>query len=173
MTRDAAIVLGAAVWRGGLPSPALARRAEQGARLVLEGRARVLVASGGTVTHPPAEATLIRAIAVELGVAHERILVEDASRDTLENALACAALLRAHGLRSAWLVTDRYHLGRALFVFRRLGIEATGFPAEAGLPSRRERLRELGAWPWTLVRIAALRVLRPRSAAGPPGDVRS
>lgn len=153
MVRDAAIVLGAAVRPDGRPSAALARRAGCGVALVREGRARFLVASGGVVTHPTTEASCIRRIALEAGVASERILVDEASRDTFENARASAALLRRHGLASAFVVTDRYHLRRAVFLFRRFGVDAVGLATDAGLPSFRERVRELAAWPWTWLRI--------------------
>lgn len=158
--RDAVIVLGAAVRPDGRPSAALTRRSERGAALVRDGRARFLVATGGVVTHPPTEAFWIRRIALAAGVPDEQILVDDISRDTFENAQASAALLCCHGLRSAFVVTDRYHLPRAVFLARRFGVDATGIATDAQAPPFRERLRELGAWPWTLLRLALRRPWR-------------
>jgi uncharacterized SAM-binding protein YcdF (DUF218 family) len=171
MERDAAIVLGAAVWPDGRPSTALVRRAERGAALLREGRARYLVACGGVVTHPPTEASWIRRIALDAGVPDTRILVDDLSRDTFENALASAALLRRHGLRTAFVVSDRYHLPRALFLLRRLGIEVEGCSAGDAAPPLRERIREIVAWPWSMLRVAwRLRGGRPPATPGAMPD---
>jgi len=171
MERDAAIVLGAAVWPGGQPSAALLRRARCGTALLRDGRARFLVACGGVVSHPPTEASWIRRIALEAGVPDARILVDELSRDTFENALASADLLRRHGLRTAFVVSDRYHLPRALYLLRRLGVDAVGCSAEDAAPPLGARIRELVAWPWSMLRVAwRLRSGRPPASAGAMRD---
>lgn len=53
---------------------------------------------------------------------------EDASHDTWENARYSAAILRAAGIRSVFLVTHAWHMQRALIAFRRFGLEATPAP---------------------------------------------
>ena len=160
---DAVVVLGTRVLADGRPSPALARRVDHAVRLFHEGRARHLVMSGGLGDHPPAEAQVMRDHAVRAGVPPERILMEAESDTTFENALRSAAILRARGWSRLIVVSQGYHLPRALFLFRRLGFEAAGSAApgagyfgaaRATLGLRvAVRLREVAAWPWYLWRI--------------------
>ncbi len=107
---DAVIVLGAAVWAGGKPSPTLVRRARHGAKLTLAGAAPALMVTGGVGVHPPAEALVMRDIAMEEGVAENAIVIEDTAADTLESGWACAAIMRSRGWSRALIVTDDFHL---------------------------------------------------------------
>lgn len=163
---DAAVVLGAAVWEGGIASPALRRRAVEGARLVLEGHAGVLIASGGVGRFPPSEAALIRDIAIERGVAAETIVLDERSSSTLESAIHCTRILDENGWSSAAIVSDGYHLPRAVLLFKSLGVNAWGAAADraAAGSSRLRRvylhLRELMALPWALLRLYAYRLTR-------------
>ncbi len=61
------------------------------------------------------------ALARERGVPDECIVIEDRSRRTLENAQRGIALMDERGWRHALIVTDPWHLPRALMTFRRLG----------------------------------------------------
>jgi uncharacterized SAM-binding protein YcdF (DUF218 family) len=158
---DAVIVLGAAVREGGKPSPTLVRRTRCGAALVLAGAARVLVVTGGVGDHPPAEAVVMRDIALEEGVSGDAIVVEDTAADTLASGRACSALMRSRGWSRALIVTDDFHLARAVMIFRWFDVEAVGHAA----PGAREGLgwrswiyywlRDLAAWPWTVLRLVA------------------
>ena len=156
---DAVVVLGAAVLEGGMPSPSLLRRARHGASLMLSGQARILIASGGTGPFPPSEASVIRRIALENGVSDHVIFVEEQSKNTVENALFCAELMSANNWLSAWIVSDRYHLFRAVTLFRYLGVQAAGSPPDLhgrGTPRVRWcylHARELLALPSSLIRI--------------------
>jgi Uncharacterized conserved protein len=129
---DAVVVLGASVLTPGVPSQALRRRIEHGVQVFFERGARHLVVSGGVVTAPPAEAVLMRAIALDHGVPEERIIVEDMARNTFENALYAGLIIRREGWRRSIVVTDAFHLPRALYCFRRLGLAVEG----EGVPRR-------------------------------------
>lgn len=131
---DAVVVLGARVVAPGVPGPALSRRLAWGIRVWQAERARLLVLSGGAPAGMPVEAHLMRDLAVAAGVPSERIVVEDASRNTFENAVYTGALMRAGGWRRVIIVTDHFHLARALYVFRRLGlpVEGAGVPRQPG-----------------------------------------
>jgi uncharacterized SAM-binding protein YcdF (DUF218 family) len=147
-SHDAAVVLGAAVDPDGRPSQALLRRVAHGIALYHAGRVPRLVMSGGVVRRPPAEALLMRDAALAAGLPAEAVLVETASVDTLGNALFCRELLAREGLGRVLLVTDRSHLPRALYTFRRLGVPADPAPAPAPPWSRRQvavHLREAAA----------------------------
>lgn len=54
--------------------------------------------------------------------------IEPRATDSWENALFSAALLRPEGITSAYVVTDAWHLPRALLAFRRIGFTATPAP---------------------------------------------
>ena len=110
--------------------------------------------------HPPAEAQLMREIALAAGLPAERILLEEGSANTFENAVNAARILHDRGWRRILLVSDGYHLPRALFVFRRLGLIVDGSAAPANPHDRpwfaaAVRLREVAAWAWYLYRVFA------------------
>jgi uncharacterized SAM-binding protein YcdF (DUF218 family) len=131
---ESVIVLGAAFrdGRGGV-NPALARRARHGARLTLAGEGRVLIAVGGG---PAREAAAIAEIAQAAGVSAAAIRSESRSRNTLQNAVLTARLLRRHGLSGGLLVTDWPHLPRAWLCFRAAGVRCrpAPVPGTAGKP---------------------------------------
>lgn len=144
---DVIIALGARVLPGGRPGGALGRRIAHAASLYRDGRADWMVFCGGVGEHPPAEAEVMRACARELGVPDARILLEDRSADTLENAVNAAQILRARGWRRVLIVSDAFHLPRAIFLFRRLGFIAQGSAAPPhGHRGGKRRLISLGGW---------------------------
>ena len=146
---DAIVVLGAAVGPAGGPSAALRRRVAEGVRRLEAGAAPVLLLSGGKGGGPgggkgggrPAEAEVMRDLALAAGVAEARLVLETDSRSTLENARCSARIMRARGWTEALVVTDAVHLPRALLAFRALGIDATGAAAPGGA-------RDQPAWTW-------------------------
>lgn len=154
--RPVAVVLGAAVWAGGQPSPTLRRRAEAGARLWLEGRVRLVLACGGVGRHGPSEAEVIRDLCVAMGVPAEAVLLEAASTTTEENLRYALPLLETSGARRVVIVTDRFHLPRARMVARRMGLTAEGaYPPVPGPVTARRVwlwLREVGAYAGYAVR---------------------
>ena len=159
--RPAIVILGAAVWPGGRPSPTLARRIARGAAEAARLPDALVIGSGGLGRVPPAEAHVIARELVVLGIAAERILTEAGSTSTLENARHSIALMRAHGVRRALVVSDAWHLPRAVLTFRRLGVTASGVAAERSLETPLHRwlfccVREAVALPVYLVRLARL-----------------
>ena len=174
---DVIIAMGAAVWPGGRPSPALRRRTLHAVQALHAGRGARLVVTGGLGKHPPAEAQVMRQLAHDAGVPPACILVEDRATSTLQSALYCTRLLRQHGWSSALIVTDRYHLPRALLVFRSLGIRALGSAPTGSRYSRRlwkecyYRLREILAFAWYAVLSLGLRLRRLGRGTAPTGDV--
>ncbi|WP_299929554.1 YdcF family protein [uncultured Pelagimonas sp.] len=150
--RQIAIVLGAAVWPGGEPSPSLRRRAEHAAKLWQDGMVSAIIGSGGVGKHPPSEAQVIADICRAKGVPEACILQEDKATTTEENLRFSARLLAEHGAVSAVLVTDAYHAPRALLVARRLGMKATAScPKMTGTTWRRvikAWMREIPALIW-------------------------
>lgn len=154
MERPVAILLGAAVWPGGVPSPALKRRAETAAALYRDGRVRAIVATGGIGKYPPSEAEAARDLLIARGVPPCAVILEECSTTTLEN-LSNARDRLAPGT-PAIIVSDLWHLPRARLAAHRLGLSATGAaPSLRGAHwgrAARAALREVAALLWYLVR---------------------
>lgn len=95
------------------------------------------------------------------GVAPERLRLDEASTDTLQNVVAAAAALRAHDLSRLVVCTDGYHLPRARMMLSLLGVASEPPPVEVtGTPGpelRRMRLRELAAYPYDALVVALRR----------------
>jgi uncharacterized SAM-binding protein YcdF (DUF218 family) len=162
---DAVVVLGAAMAAPGVPGPALRRRLEHGVAVFLARDAAHLLVSGGVVGPPPAEAHVMRDLALARGVAAERIIVEDMARNTFENAVYSGRIMRERGWRRVVVVTDAFHLPRALYVFRRLGLEVSG--EGVARPSHISRLDWLRSQFDERVRLACSAVLFLRGAHKP------
>ena len=163
MTADSVtvvVVLGAAVWPSGKPSPALRRRTLHGGQFILTQQAGKIIVSGGVGEHPPSEAMVMRSLLVAQGVSERDIILDENSLTTFDSAVRVKALMQAHGLRQAIIVTETFHIFRGLLAFRGLGIRASGRcpPVKFGeIPLRKLAwyyLRELAAIPWYLVRLA-------------------
>lgn len=71
----------------------------------------------------------MRTLAKHLGVADEQIVIEDRSRNTFENAVYSGRIMIDRDWRRMTIVTDGFHMYRALYVFRRLGLSVDGAPA--------------------------------------------
>jgi uncharacterized SAM-binding protein YcdF (DUF218 family) len=109
----------------------------KGWRLYRAGKVKTIIVSGGNLpwgSAVTAEAELIRDFLVELGVPAGAIVIETGSRNTRENALNTAGLLRDRGWDSAILVTSGAHMPRALAAFRRASVVVT--PAATDIQAR-------------------------------------
>jgi uncharacterized SAM-binding protein YcdF (DUF218 family) len=95
-------------------------------------RARVLY-SGGTgalMYDEGSEAPFARRELEGLGVAHDRILLEDRSRNTIENALYSKQIAQPKAGERWLLITSAYHLPRAMGVFRKVGFAVEPYPVD-------------------------------------------
>ena len=155
------VILGAAVWPGGRPSPALVRRIGYGHAAALRWPEAPVLCSGGLGRHGPSEARVMADALERRGVAPERLRLDEASTDTLQNVVAAAAALRAHDLSRLVVCTDGYHLPRARMMLSLLGVASEPPPVDVtGTPGpelRRMRLRELAAYPYDALAVALRR----------------
>ncbi|MCC5971420.1 MAG: YdcF family protein [Pararhodobacter sp.] len=117
-----AVVLGAAVWHGGVPSPTLARRARHAAGLWHAGKVDVIIGCGGLGAHPPSEAHVIAALCRAEGVPQAALINEDRSACTRTNLRYAQPLLDRLNPGAVILVTDPYHAPRARLIARQLGL---------------------------------------------------
>ena len=71
----------------------------------------------------------MRAFLVERGVPETDVYLEDQSVNTKQNLENARAIMQAQGWKTAAIATSDYHLTRAMWLARDLGIEACGIPA--------------------------------------------
>lgn len=154
--KPVAVVLGAAVRPGGLPSPALERRARHAAALWRAGEVRAIVLSGGLRTCPPTEAEVMAKVCRDAGVPTDALVLERAALTTEDNLRLARPLVMALGTREVIVVTDAYHAARGRLVARRLGLLArVSSPRLVGAPLwrvARAWLREAVALGWYWMR---------------------
>lgn len=109
---------------------------------LLHPEARVVIAAGPAVALSPQEpeADAGRRFLTAFGIAPDRLLLDDKSRNTEENAQFAKALA-APAPGQVWLlVTSAYHMPRAVGLFRKAGFEVIPWPADY-LASGAEGLR--------------------------------
>jgi uncharacterized SAM-binding protein YcdF (DUF218 family) len=108
-------------------------RVEQAVLLWKKGLSRtgLLLCSGGRVYHATTWAALMAAHAEELGVPREKIVLQDRSRTTVEDARFSFEVLKARGVSSIVLVTSAWHSRRAKRTFEREapGLHVVSCPA--------------------------------------------
>ncbi len=102
-------------------------------QLLHDGRARYVLLSGGSgQLHGDGveEARLLARQLEAWGIDKERIVVEPHSRNTHENAVESAAIVRERGWRRVVVVSSAMHMRRALGCFRKAGVQADGLAVD-------------------------------------------
>lgn len=106
-----------------LPSPSTANRVLEGIHIYRMMEHPWVIPSGGvTLRDGESEAAGMRALLVRFGVPDDRIILEDRSHTTHEEAVFLPAMLRAHGISQFVLVTSPIHMRRALGAFHAQGL---------------------------------------------------
>ncbi|MFC6880495.1 SanA/YdcF family protein [Actinomadura yumaensis] len=117
-----ALVLGAGI-AGGRPSPLLARRLDLAAELYRRGKVQVLLVSGDNRVKGYDEPTVMRTYLVGAGVPEKKIVRDFAGLETWDS---CVRAKRIFGVRRLTVVTQRFHLPRAVELCRAAGLDAWG-----------------------------------------------
>jgi uncharacterized SAM-binding protein YcdF (DUF218 family) len=174
------VLFGAAVWPDGGPSPSLARRIAYAARAAGAVPGATVFCSGAAGRFGPSEASVMAEALRARGVAAERLVLDEASDDTLQTVLAAARFLRAGGYGRCIVCSDRYHLPRIRLLFAALGVRtraAATAPGHGGAGHRHwtyMRLREALAIPYDLaIVLARRRRLRAEAGAGEPAPAQA
>lgn len=116
----------------GRPGPSTSERLIEGVRLARELQLPVLVSGGTPDGLSPAESIIMRdAMERHFGVAPK--WVEAESRNTVENALFSASLLKRDGISRIILVTHGYHMRRARYLFEQFGVSVDPAAVELSL----------------------------------------
>lgn len=127
---DVIIVLGTKSYHGDKYNPCLVARVQHAVDLYKANYAPKLLFSGGKDTkNGSSEAQVMKEIALHLGVSEQDILLESASASTYENLLFSEKIVSAKKFNSILLVTEPFHLPRAILVAQKLGLKVSGSPA--------------------------------------------
>lgn len=121
--RSVAVVFGAGLFADGRPSHMLADRVDAAVALYRSGRVQHLLFSGDNGRADYDEPTSMRRRALDAGVPPDAITLDFAGFSTLDT---CARARSVFGVRDAVLVTQHFHIARAVATCRARGIDAHG-----------------------------------------------
>lgn len=124
---DVIVVLGAAVREGGRPSDMLRDRLEVGNELYFAGLSDKILMSGDHMTKDYDEVSNMKKYAVEAGVPDQCIYLDHAGLSTYDSMWR---LSHIYGAKKVLIVTQSYHLPRALFLANTFGMDAFGVSAD-------------------------------------------
>jgi len=116
---DAIIVLGSPVDSDGNPTPQQLARVMEGVREYMKGVAPRIILTGGPTRHGFIEANVMTRVAESQGISESAVFVEPRAMDTIENACFAERIMKAHGWRSAEVVSSAFQLPRAAMIFGR------------------------------------------------------
>lgn len=150
-TPRVAIVFGAGVLSDGQPSPILADRIITAVELYRAGRIKKILMSGDNRFENYNEPAAMKQAAIKQGVPETDIIEDFAGRRTYDT---CYRAKEIFGVERAILVTQQFHLARALYLCQNMGIDAYGISAnrrqypksDENWWSLRENIAVLGAW---------------------------
>lgn len=137
-----AIIPGASVYPSGRLSPLLALRADTAITLYREHRVSQILVSGDSISPNHDEVGPIHAYLRAAGIPESDILLDERGVDTY------STLFRArfrYDVTSALIVSQSFHLPRAVFLARSFGINAYGVVAGTGETAPKDALREFFA----------------------------
>ncbi len=167
--RRVAIVFGAGLWRDGSPTPVLQDRVAAAAELYFSGKVEKLLMSGDNSYIYHNEPGAMHDYAIDLGIPEGAIVLDYAGRRTYDTCYRAKAIF---GVQEAILVTQNFHLPRALYLCNHLGLPAVGVSADLRVYRRASmfywNLREL---PATLTALWEVYITRPSPVLGSPEPI--
>lgn len=128
------LVLGAGIW-GDHPSPLLARRLDLAADLYHRGKVKVLLVSGDNRVKGYDEPTIMQKYLVAHGVPEQKIVRDFAGLDTWDSCVRAKKIFQVDSLT---VVTQKFHLPRAVALCRGAGLDAWGVGDDSWGPGRED-----------------------------------
>jgi SanA protein len=153
-----AIVLGAHVYPDGTPSWMLADRLSTAVTLYKEGKVKKILVSGdhGTTTYDEVNAML--QYCLDRGVPDQDVFTDHAGFDTYDTMYRAREVFE---VKDALVVTQGFHLPRAVYIARTLGLDATGVVADLR-PYPGEWRNSLREWPARLKAFVQLHMTKAK-----------
>lgn len=152
--RPFTLVLGAGLEQDGSPTDVLIDRVITAIKLFSDGKTGKLIFSGTAHSKSYDETESMRKFALEHGVPDKSILIDKNGTTTFNS---CINLITSIKTIRIFIVTQRFHLPRSLFIARSLGLDAVGIPAENYKFSFKEiifwSLREAISIPLNIIRL--------------------
>lgn len=168
-SKPVAIVFGAGLWRDGSPTTILRDRISTAAELYFSGKVQKILMSGDNSYLDYNEPGAMREYALSLGVPETAIVLDYAGRRTYDTCYRAGAIF---GIQEAILVTQNFHLPRALYTCNALGLKAIGVASDRRAYSLMSLLywnmREL---PATMSALFDVHLLRPVPILGQPEPI--
>jgi vancomycin permeability regulator SanA len=162
-------VFGAGLWRDGSPTPVLRDRVATAADLYFDGKVEKLLMSGDNRFESYNEPAAMREYALLLGIPDDAIVLDYAGRRTYDTCYRARDIFK---VKQAILVTQRFHLPRALYICNVLGLQSIGVTADR----RDYRESSLLYWnirelPAALVAVWEVHISKPLPVLGNPEPI--
>lgn len=122
---DAVIVLGAYVYNNNKPSPVLEDRLLYAYDLYSKGKVKKILVSGDHGTKEYDEVNVMRNFLIQKGVPEEDVFMDHAGFDTYDSMYRAKKIFQ---IQTLIISTQEFHIRRAIYIARRLGIDAYGYP---------------------------------------------
>ncbi|MGV8025052.1 MAG: vancomycin high temperature exclusion protein [Anaerolineaceae bacterium] len=152
-TYTTAIVFGAGINRALFPSKVLLDRMDKAIQLFQQDELNCILLSGGK-TRSLSESAVMRTYFLQHGIPSDLILIDEdgiSTFDTLKRAKS------EFNIRQAVLITQSFHLPRAIALAQTLEMDVIGIAADTRKFKTTSRVwwffRELFAWPWALIKV--------------------
>ena len=123
---DCIIILGAGIWED-KPSPMLEDRLLEGIKLYQNNVSDKIIMSGDHGRREYDEVNIMKNYAIEKGIPSENIFMDHAGFSTYESIYRAKDIFEA---KKVVIVTQEYHLYRALYIANQLGLESYGVGAD-------------------------------------------
>ena len=158
----AAIVFGAGLTASGAPTAVLKDRVTTAVNLYRAGKVEKILMSGDNRFINYNEPGAMKAFALELGMPEEDIVLDYAGRRTYDTCYRAGEIFQ---LDQAILVTQKFHLTRALYTCNALGLNSTGVEADLR-PYRDEGFWSIREIPASLVAFIQVHLTHPEPVLG-------
>jgi len=164
-----AVVFGAGLQKDGTPSPVLKDRVTAAVQLYQAGKVRKLLMSGDNRFVDYNEPASMRDFALSQGVPEEAIVLDFAGRRTYDT---CYRARDIFGLDDVLVVTQKFHLPRAIFTCSGMGMKVNGVIADLrDYHDHAERFWHIREVPATLVALWQVWVSKPLPVLGKPEPI--
>lgn len=124
---DCILILGASVRSNGTPSPMLRDRLDQGILLYFDGLANKVLMSGDHAEDNYDEVNTMKKYAINSGIPSSDVFMDHAGLNTYDSMYR---LKYVFGANKVVIVTQEYHLYRAVYIARKLGLDAYGVASD-------------------------------------------